>query len=138
MSIQLAGAAIVAFSRDNPNLVLLGKRAKKEGEGLWVLPGGKLERGESPEQAVRRETAEEIGVVLDQVSPAGFQWLPECGPEGCLMLYFTSQIKTCAPRIVAAHEFSELEWFHVEALQMLAMWDSDRKAIETVLQGRRV
>jgi 8-oxo-dGTP diphosphatase len=33
--------------------------------GMWSLPGGMLEEGETPAECIRREIAEEIGVVLD-------------------------------------------------------------------------
>jgi 8-oxo-dGTP diphosphatase len=39
--------------------------------GLWELPGGKIEVGETPESAARREVAEETGIVLGSVEPLG-------------------------------------------------------------------
>jgi len=49
--------------------VLLAERAKGETGGnneklSWVFPGGKLEAGETPEQAVIREVAEETGYAV--------------------------------------------------------------------------
>lgn len=45
------------------NSVLLLKRTGKEHEdGTWAFPGGKLEEGETPEQAARRESKEETGI----------------------------------------------------------------------------
>jgi 8-oxo-dGTP diphosphatase len=44
--------------------VLLVQRAIEPGLGLWSLPSGYVEWDESPEQAVRRECAEETGLSL--------------------------------------------------------------------------
>ena len=48
---------------DRDNRVLIAQRpAHKEMGGLWEFPGGKIEPGETPEQAIRRELEEELGV----------------------------------------------------------------------------
>ncbi|MEV6137153.1 NUDIX domain-containing protein [Nocardia sp. NPDC051990] len=46
-------------------LLLSRRRSADEFDGLWHLPAGKLETGESATAAAARETAEEIGVVID-------------------------------------------------------------------------
>ncbi len=46
--------------------VLLLKHRFRAGSG-WGIPGGFLEAGEHPDQALRREMREEIGLELDQV-----------------------------------------------------------------------
>ena len=48
----------------NQNKVLLVKRAAPPAKGLWALPGGKLQWGETLEQAVEREVLEETGLTV--------------------------------------------------------------------------
>lgn len=48
---------------DTDGRVLLAQRpAGKKMAGLWEFPGGKIEEGESPEQALVRELKEELGI----------------------------------------------------------------------------
>ncbi len=42
--------------------ILLVKRAKEPGKGLWGLPGGFIERGETPEAGAERELLEETNL----------------------------------------------------------------------------
>lgn len=52
--------------REEPAL-LLTRRAPglRNHAGQWALPGGRIDEGESPEQAALRELAEEVGLLLD-------------------------------------------------------------------------
>ncbi len=47
---------------------------REEGRPFWNFPGGKVEPGESPIEAARRELKEEIGLDVDV---ADLQWLNE-------------------------------------------------------------
>jgi 8-oxo-dGTP diphosphatase len=50
---------------DPDNRVLICKRPEgKTLAGLWEFPGGKLETGETPEDALIRELHEEIGITV--------------------------------------------------------------------------
>lgn len=46
------------------NKVLLVKRAKPPAQGLWAIPGGSVELGETLQQAAEREILEETGITI--------------------------------------------------------------------------
>ena len=60
------------FSLDNSS-VLLSTRdlvGLKDFDGKWQLPGGKIEFGETPEEALKREIRKEVGAeIIDLVGP---------------------------------------------------------------------
>ena len=58
------GVGGIVFQTDR---VLLVKRGSPPLEGLWALPGGAVETGETLEEAVRREVLEETGLTLGPV-----------------------------------------------------------------------
>ena len=53
--------AVAAIIRDELGRVLVLQKAE---DGAWSLPAGAIEPGESPEEAVARETAEEVGLMV--------------------------------------------------------------------------
>lgn len=58
--------AIIVDSLANPIRVLGARRSRPaELAGFWEFPGGKVEAGESSEQALAREVSEELGVTLE-------------------------------------------------------------------------
>ena len=71
----VVGAALI----DPDGRVLLTQRpAHKADGGLWEFPGGKVERGETPEAALVRELREEIGIETEEscLAPVSFGSAP--------------------------------------------------------------
>ncbi|WP_400769649.1 8-oxo-dGTP diphosphatase MutT [Methylosinus sporium] len=72
MSLLLVVAAALV---DPQGRVLIAQRPQgKQLAGLWEFPGGKLDPGERPEQALVRELAEELGIeaATDDLAPLTF------------------------------------------------------------------
>jgi 8-oxo-dGTP pyrophosphatase MutT (NUDIX family) len=62
-----AAVALVLLPDDlGRSCFLITRRAKtlRDHAGQWALPGGRIDEGESPERAVRRELEEEVGLTL--------------------------------------------------------------------------
>ena len=64
---------VVAAALCQGDKVLISQRpAGKRDSGLWEFPGGKVEPGETPVEALRRELEEELGVVIGDADPISF------------------------------------------------------------------
>ncbi len=57
--------AVGALARDGRGRVLLVLRGNEPDRGTWSLPGGRVEPGETAEQAIVREMKEETGLVVE-------------------------------------------------------------------------
>ena len=79
-------AASVAVFRDGK--VLLALRARPR---LWSLPGGRIEPGETAEQAALRELREEVGVEAEIVAPAGEREIVRRDKNGTMVARFRIQ-----------------------------------------------
>ena len=64
-------AASAAIVRDGKVLVV--RRARAPADGVFSLPGGVVETGETLHEAVKREVREETGLTIEPVALAGFR-----------------------------------------------------------------
>jgi 8-oxo-dGTP diphosphatase len=89
----VVGAAILERGR----LLAARRTSPPAAAGHWELPGGKVERGETPEEALVREVAEELGCVV-----AVTGWLAGVQPIGAAyeLRVATARLVSGTPRPV--------------------------------------
>lgn len=63
---------VAAVIERSDRRLLIGQRRRSDTSALkWEFPGGKVERGETPEAALARELLEELGTTLRKCTPIG-------------------------------------------------------------------
>ena len=113
---------------DADGRVLLQQRpAGKAMAGLWEFPGGKIEPGETPEDALVRELREELGIDVSTacLAPATFASAP-LGERHLLLLLFACRKWRGVPQPL---EGGALKWVRVVEMYALPMPPADKPLI---------
>jgi 8-oxo-dGTP diphosphatase len=115
----LAVSAVIV--RDGEFLAV--RRARPPMQGLFTLPGGGVETGESLLDAVRREVLEETGLTIEPLALAGYRDVITRDDTGRVQRHFV--ILAFAARWLAGEprlneELSEARWMRPAALQDLS------------------
>lgn len=88
--------------------------------GEWELPGGKLEVAETPEETVRREAAEEIGVTVGGVTLLD-AWVYEISPTRHVFVVAYGAVYTGGEALVRSGEHRSLGVFDYGEVPELPM-----------------
>ena len=87
---------------------LFSRRRYEPFAGRWDLPGGFLQEGEHPVDALRRELAEETGLTVEPERFLGV-WIDDYVDRKTLNLYWRARILAGEPQ--PADDVTELRWF---------------------------
>ena len=121
--LRVVAAALVEGGR-----VLAAQRpAHKSQGGLWELPGGKVEAGEPPAEALRRELEEELGCAseIGAIEDVLHHVYEENGLEVVILVYRCALLGE--PRAI---EVAEVRWVPVAELATLRVLPADQPLVD--------
>ena len=120
----------------NSGKILLTKRAINPGKNLWDLPGGFMEDGEHPEEALAREICEELGVGLKSTELLGF-YPDQYGQDNIPILNITYCCDIEGEPVPCDQEFKEIRWFDLAELPGDYAFSSVQAMMDDCIEKRR-
>jgi anaerobic magnesium-protoporphyrin IX monomethyl ester cyclase len=96
--------------------VLLGQRVQAPEAKLWSIPGGRVEPDETPDETIRREVLEELGV---QCSPTAYlgAFVYQCPDEDFRAFSLAYTVRLDQPwKGQVSSEHSRVQWFTLDDL----------------------
>jgi 8-oxo-dGTP diphosphatase len=121
--IRCVGAVV----HDAAGRLLLIRRATEPGRGLWSIPGGRVQPGESDADAVRREVQEETGLVV-QVGPLlGSVQRP--APGGSVFDIHDYSAQVISGDLMAGDDAEQARWVTAAEYGKLAVVDGLTEAL---------
>jgi len=94
----------------------------------WELPGGRLEKGETPEECVVREFREELEAVI-HVEVILDAWVYEVLPERFVFIVTYGVVRRRAERLRCSAEHRRMKWLPLERLSEARMPGGYRRSI---------
>ncbi|MGW4424159.1 NUDIX domain-containing protein [Streptosporangium sp. NPDC004631] len=115
MRVNCVGAIV----RDGEGRMLLVLRGHPPGRGLWSVPGGRVEPGESDAEAVVREVLEETGLTVAAGRLAGAVERP--GPGGAVYEIRDYLAEVSGGTLAAGDDAADAGWFGEDELARLPL-----------------
>jgi 8-oxo-dGTP diphosphatase len=127
MKVQVVAAVI----RDR-NKFLLGKRSlsKKSAPGYWCPVSGKIEIGETEQEAIKREVFEEVNLVVIAKRKLG---VFDTRDKSATIHWWLVDVESGVPNL-KNDEHSELRWFSISEMEILEnVFSEDIELFKTLL-----
>ena len=123
-------AAVVR--RDDGRFLLSRRLPDSHLGGLWEFPGGAVEDGEGPDEALRRELLEELGVDIAVEAPITFAFHRD-PQRDVVLLFYEARIVSGVP---VGKQGQEMGWFTAAELASIATPPADAELIAGLTKKR--
>ncbi|KOP67368.1 hypothetical protein AMS62_20570 [Bacillus sp. FJAT-18019] len=99
---------------------------------LWELPGGRIEEGEQPEDALKREVQEELGIEVT-IKRLNDTWIYEVHKERYILIITFEVAYESAEVIRLNEEHIDMGWFSVAEIEQLNAADGYKNSIKKAM-----
>ena len=113
--------------------LLLIRRGAQPGQGKWSIPGGLVELGENVQDAMVRETKEEVGLDVEAVKLMDVFDSVTLDDQGRIQYHFVVVnflVRVVGGTVRTASDILEARWVRVEEVEKFTLTDSFRRFFE--------
>lgn len=115
-----------AIIRNGDRFMICRRPAHKARGLMWEFPGGKVEKGETKEQALIRECREELAVTL-RVGDVFMEVTHEYSDITVRLTLFNAKIKEGTPQML---EHSDIRWITAKEIDEYTFCPADKEVLE--------
>lgn len=123
---------VAAVMKEDSRFLIAQRRATGSFPLKWEFPGGKLEAGESPKEALRRELREELGVEAEIGQELGRYECDYPNHRKVILLFFDVPHYTGEPLNLA---FEQFVWAERDRLRSYDFLDGDLDFVRRLVNG---
>jgi len=122
--------AAALITRPDGTILIAQRPRSSKLHGFWEFPGGKVEAGEDPREAVVRECREELGIKVEagRIYETIFH---SVGGNCILLLFYLVRVIEGEPRSM---EQNALAWVTPEGMRLYELLEPDRPLVDQFLQ----
>ena len=107
----------------------------QEKNGKWDMPGGGIDHGETPQEALKREVMEEMGVEVSEVSNSPSMFLSVLTDLGFWTANILFQAKIKNLKITPSDECQSVGFYSLDAIANLNTYRNVQKMREQILKN---
>ncbi len=120
---------VAAVLRRRGEILIVRRGPSQSGAGFWEFPGGKVEVGEPPEQALRREIQEELGLSIQIEGLVGE--VTHAYPKKTIRLRLFWASSTSESLVLSEHD--AFQWLRPKDVNVFELSEADRPFVPKLI-----